>query len=254
MVKASLTVFLSACLFVISACGPSQSGTEILPDEDRTVEGEEAPLNKSGPNFGVLAKLQEPEYTKEEIDAILERYAYIDRAHQIPTGLLKRAVLYFHANRDLIPNKNYLSVVDFAAHSSRKRFFVIDLRTGAVEGYRTSHGTGSDANNNGLLNGFSNLEGSLASSRGNILTAEIYHGKWGRSLRLDGLSEANSNMRMRAVVIHGASYVEEREVQQGRSWGCLALSMAIKDQLITKIAGGSVIYAGLSPEHWSPLR
>jgi hypothetical protein len=47
------------------------------------------------------------------------------------------------------------------------------------------------------------------SSLGVYKTAETYNGKHGLSLRLDGLSPTNSKARERAVVVHGADYVED---------------------------------------------
>jgi hypothetical protein len=164
----------------------------------------------------------------------------------VPTDLLKKAVLYFDANQSKFPNKNYISVIDFKKSSKLKRFFIIDLKTGKVLAVHTAHGKGSDANHDGLAEKFSNVSGSNASSLGVYKTAETYNGSHGRSLRLDGLSSTNSNARARAIVIHGASYVSESNVIQGRSWGCPALAESLKDKVIDMVKGGSMIYAGLS--------
>ena len=137
-------------------------------------------------------------------------------------------------------------MVDFSKHSGKKRFFLIDMRTGSVQSHVVAHGSGSDADNNGTAEKFSNLSGSNASSLGYYLTAEIYSGKHGRSMRLDGLSDTNYRARDRAVVVHTASYVKEGNSKQGRSWGCLVLDEDVKDAIVDKIKGGSVIYAGLS--------
>ena len=65
-------------------------------------------------------------------------------------------------------------------------------------------------------------------------------------MRLDGLSSTDSAMRARAIVMHGASYVDESSSSpQGRSNGCLALDMAVKDGVITSVKDGALIYAGL---------
>jgi hypothetical protein len=109
-----------------------------------------------------------------------------------------------------------------------------------------AHGSGSDKANDGYAEKFSNVSGSNASSLGFYMTAETYNGKHGLSLRLDGLSSTNSNVRARAVVIHGASYVSDSDIKAGRSWGCPAVSMASKDKVIKMLKGGSIIYAGLS--------
>ncbi|HWU45027.1 MAG TPA: murein L,D-transpeptidase catalytic domain family protein, partial [Bdellovibrio sp.] len=70
-----------------------------------------------------------------------------------------------------------------------------------------------------------------------------YDGSHGYSLSLDGLSSTNSNVRSRAIVVHGADYVSEADVIQGRSWGCPAVAMENRTKLIDMIKNGSIIYA-----------
>lgn len=244
-----------SCLFLaLTACSPSFEGMSVLPD-DLSVEGEEAPaLEAVSPNLPILNKFYEPQYSKAEAESILKKYEYLDQDKQIPEDLLKQAILYYDANRINIPNKNFIGIVDFAAHSSLKRFFILNMASGDVWPVHVAHGAGSDENNNGLLNTFSNIEGSKQTSRGYSLTAEVYYGKYGRSLRLDGLSATNSKMRVRAVVLHGANYVQDKYIQQGRSWGCLAVPMPYKERIIDLLANGALIYSELSAEHWSDDR
>lgn len=180
--------------------------------------------------------------------ALLSKYDHLDPGHEVPTDLLKKAVLYFDANQAKFPNKNYISVIDFAKNSKQKRFFIVDLKTGKVWGIHTAHGKGSDPNHDGLADSFSNTANSNKSSLGVYKTAETYTGKHGRSLRLDGLSSTNSNVRARAIVIHGASYVSEASVIQGRSFGCPAVAENLKDKVIDQLKGGSMIYAGLGAQ------
>src|SRR5690606_28831407 len=110
--------------------------------------------------------------------------------------------------------------------SNKKRLHVINMSTGAGWSLHVAHGKGSDKNHDAYAERFSNTSGSNASSLGAYLTAETYSGSNGYSLRLDGLSTTNSNARRRAVVVHGASYVKDSNVKQGRSWGCPAVSKA----------------------------
>lgn len=185
-----------------------------------------------------------PALTEEQI---LAKYDYLDPNHEIDTGLLKKAVLYFDGHQSSIANKNYLSVIDFSKKSTLKRFFIIDMKTGSVWGIHVAHGKGTDPEHDGYANPnlFSNQSGSNASSLGVYKTAETYSGEHGLSLRLDGLSSTNSNVRARAIVVHGADYVQESSVIQGRSWGCPAVAMENRDEVIRRLKGGSIIYAGL---------
>lgn len=84
-----------------------------------------------------------------------------------------------------------------------------------------------------------------ATSLGFYRTGKIYIGKHGPSLRLDGLSTTNSNARDRAIVIHGADYVQEEGRIQGRSWGCPAVAQNNRESVIERLKGGSLLYATL---------
>lgn len=178
--------------------------------------------------------------------AVLAKYAHLDPNRIVPTNLLKKAVLYFDANSSKFANRNVLSVIDFSARSTKTRFFVINMSTGAVWALHVAHGKNSDPDHDGYATSFSNVSGSNQSSLGVYRAAETYSGSHGLSLRLDGLSTTNSRARARAIVIHGADYVRDSAVIQGRSWGCPAISMANRDKLIGMIKNGSMIYAGLS--------
>lgn len=181
-----------------------------------------------------------------DIDRILSAYPKVDPTHKIPSNLLAKALDYYDSNASRISNRNYLSVIDFSAKSTKPRLFIINMKSGDVWALHMAHGKGSDSNHDGFAEKFSNAGGSNASSLGFYLTAETYSGNHGLSLRLDGLSSTNSNARDRAVVIHGADYVADSAVIQGRSWGCPAVSMNNRTEVINRLKGGSLIYAGLS--------
>lgn len=175
--------------------------------------------------------------------SIEDRYSHLDPQNLIETNALTAAVLYFDQNQEKIKNKNYISLIDFNKRSSEARFFIVDMKSGEVWAIHTAHGKGSDENHDGYADLYSNHPGSNASSLGFYLTAETYIGKHGRSLTLDGLSDTNSNARSRAIVIHGASYISESSVIQGRSWGCPAIADSLRDRVISLLQGGSLIYA-----------
>lgn len=184
---------------------------------------------------------------RESAETVSEaRFANLDPGKVVPAKLLQAALDFFQANESRFPNKTHISVLDYAPSSREKRFHVIDMASGEVWSLRMSHGKGSDPNHDGLATSFGNGPGSNKSSLGFARTAETYNGKHGRSLRLDGLSAENSNMRARAIVIHGADYVRDQSVIQGRSEGCPAVPMHQKDKLIDRIKGGSLLFAGRS--------
>ncbi|MFT6070519.1 MAG: hypothetical protein ACJAT2_003201 [Bacteriovoracaceae bacterium] len=150
---------------------------------------------------------------------------------------------YFYPGK-LTSNK-WIMVVDFTQHSKQKRGYLISTRTGKATAYHVSHGIGS-ADGRGKAVRFSNRNQSKMSSLGLYLTAETYHGKHGYSLRMDGKESSNSRARSRAIVIHGASYMEKTFInsnnRSGRSWGCPAVAQSLSRNLIDKLKGGSLYY------------
>ncbi|OGR72877.1 MAG: hypothetical protein A2179_02775 [Elusimicrobia bacterium GWC2_63_65] len=164
----------------------------------------------------------------------------------IPADLKRKALEYFNANSNRIENKRYLGVVDFAAHSSKDRFWILDMQTGTEHAMHVAHGTGSDPDGDGYATKFSNTPNSKASSLGFYLTGALYTGKHGKSMRLHGLSSTNSNALSRAVVVHDSNYVREANVRQGRSFGCLAVANTEIGNVLASLRGGALIYAGLS--------
>ena len=169
----------------------------------------------------------------------------IDPTKLIPENLLREALDYYSVNNQKIANKKFLTIIDFKVHNSQERFFLVDMDSGYVETYLTAHGKNSDPDYDGFATKFSNTNNSNMTSLGFYLTAETYNGSNGYSLRLDGLSSTNSNARSRAIVIHGADYVTPGS-KIGRSFGCPALEMRYHQDIIDRIKGGSLIYAGLS--------
>lgn len=164
----------------------------------------------------------------------------------IPEDLKRKALEYFGANQDKIKNKNYIGIVDFTAHSSRQRFFIMNMQSGEVHAMRVAHGKGSDPDGDGYATRFSNVPNSKASSLGFYITGALYSGSHGKSMRLHGQSSTNSNALSRAVVLHESAYVREANMTQGRSFGCLAVSTTEIRKALNSLNGGALIYAGLS--------
>lgn len=237
---------LSLCL-ATAACGRAGDNVEKLTDDPMS-----EPLNPGteNPADDGSKDLMETPVTDggsvTETDGVLAKYDHLDPKKLVPDGLLRKAVAYYDANLSKIANKKYLSVIDFSLRSTVARFFIIDMKSGEVWAIRVAHGKGSDPGHDGFAESFSNVSGSNKSSVGIYRAAESYSGSHGLSLRLDGLSSTNSNARSRAIVIHGADYVQEKSVIQGRSWGCPAVSMENRTKVVNSLKGGSIIYAGRS--------
>lgn len=162
-------------------------------------------------------------------------------------ALLKEAVNYYQNHKNQFSNHRFMAVLEFQKHSAKSRFYIINLnKMAVVAAYHVSHGSGSDRDNDGYATYFSNQPGSKASSVGVYKTGDIYSGKYGKSLRLHGLSPTNSNVYRRAVVIHPSPYVKEANVKPGRSWGCMAFDYKVSGDVINMLRNGGFIYAKYS--------
>jgi len=107
-----------------------------------------------------------------------------------------------------------------------------------------AHGQGSGDN---IANAFSNKAESHQSSLGFYVTNEVYFGKHGRSLRLDGMDEGfNDRARSRDIVLHGAEYVNQNTINQlgrlGRSFGCPAVSVDVVDDIINTVKNKNLLF------------
>ena len=244
--------FLSQFCFVVSeiAIGlmllatPARALATTSMSDDPVTEAQAASIDASSLTARERENLQQFHEPVEMANAFTDEAARFARGQSIPKNLLAKALAYYHENYSSIENHTYLAVVDLSARSSEKRMHILNMKTGTVVHLHVAHGSGSDPNNDGFATVFSNTFDSEMSSLGFYKTAEIYSGAHGRSLRLDGLSSSNSNVRERAVVIHGADYVREANVKAGRSWGCFAVAMAQRNKVINLLKGGAIIYAG----------
>jgi hypothetical protein len=146
-----------------------------------------------------------------------------------------------------------LTLIDYSKPSTEPRLWVFDLQTGQLR-FRelVAHGKGSGEN---LATHFSDDMDSHQSSLGLFVTRETYTGNNGYSLRLDGMEPGfNSRARERAIVMHGAPYVNAavatKQGRLGRSWGCPALSDAVAHDVIDFVRGGGVVFSYYPDERW----
>ena len=143
--------------------------------------------------------------------------------------------------------KDIAGIADFGMPSAQPRFHFANLENGTVRSFLVAHGKGSDPEHTGFLEHFSNQPGSNATSRGAYLTCEWYKGKYGTSIRLEGLDGDNSNALDRAIVMHPADYCAPEHVAQwgklGRSNGCFAMAPADFNEALWHLSGGRLLDA-----------
>lgn len=146
-----------------------------------------------------------------------------------------------------------LAVIDYSRPSTERRLWVFDLKkTVLLYAEYVAHGRNSGEN---FANAFSNRESSHQSSLGLFATAETYTGGNGYSLRMDGLEPGvNDLARARAIVMHGAPYVDpvmaQRQGRLGRSYGCPAVRPAVANDVIDTLKEGQLVFAYYPDQQW----
>lgn len=146
-----------------------------------------------------------------------------------------------------------LAVIDYSRPSTERRLWVFDVADGKLLHHElVAHGRGSGDN---MATAFSNRDGSHQTSLGLFRTAETYIGSNGYSLRLDGLEPGiNDNARARAIVMHGAWYVDPalaaKQGRLGRSYGCPALRQDVARVVIDELKGRNLLFSYADDADW----
>jgi hypothetical protein len=140
-----------------------------------------------------------------------------------------------------------VAIADFGRISAWPRLHFVNMASGTVRSFLVAHGRGSDHEHDGWLKNFSNMPGSEATSRGAYLTCEWYTGKYGTSIRLEGMDIDNTHALDRAIVMHPAQYVGQDMVDRwgkiGRSEGCFAMAPSDFNEALWHLSGGRLLYA-----------
>ena len=166
---------------------------------------------------------------------------------RIAPDLLRRALDALERHQASISYRDVIGVADFSLPSRAPRFHLVNLADGSVRSHLVAHGRGSDPSHTGWLERFSNEPRSNATSAGAYRTGSLYVGAHGRSMRLEGLDPTNSNALSRAIVVHGAWYVNEQVIGYsgvlGRSQGCFAVADSSLPEIMARLGPGRLIYA-----------
>ena len=173
-------------------------------------------------------------------------------------NLFKKAYTGFinlKATNKLASSTAVITIIDYTMSSQDKRMWVIDLTNkNLILHLMVAHGECSGFD---IPDRFSDRMDSKESSLGFYITDNVYYGRNGRSLKLDGMDAGfNTNARARAIVVHGANYVCQKVIEVhgrlGRSYGCPAVSLDVIDQLIDTIKDKTVLFInGNSDRYWS---
>ncbi|HEY0895518.1 MAG TPA: murein L,D-transpeptidase catalytic domain family protein, partial [Sphingobacteriaceae bacterium] len=192
-----------------------------------------------------------PALTKAEIfdNYLVETYTNMGLAKAgLDMDVFRKAVIGFYNLKEsgkLNDSKDIVSIADFTKKSRDKRLWIVDLAQQKLLFHTyVTHGKNSGGD---LPTDFSNVPNSEQSSLGFYIANEIYFGKHGMSLKLDGMDEGfNTNARNRSVVVHGASYANPAVIGQlgrlGRSQGCPALPEELTKPIIETIKNRTVLF------------
>lgn len=174
-----------------------------------------------------------------------------DSLHLEAIGLSRQAFEYAQKgwnklfSEGKLNNSSVLAIADFSQPSSNKRLYILDLKEYKIL-FQTlvAHGRNSGKE---LATSFSNSSSSYKSSPGFYVTGETYTGKHGYSLKLNGVEKGiNDNAYNRAIVVHGADYVDERYVSSqgyiGRSQGCPAVPEKDAQPIINTIKDNTCFF------------
>ena len=152
-----------------------------------------------------------------------------------------------------VTDPSTLTIIDYSKASTEPRLWVLDLRSRELLYHElVAHGQGSGGN---YPTRFSNETDSHQTSLGLFVTEDTYVGRNGYSLRLNGLDRGfNDRARERAIVMHGAPYVNgdisKSLGRLGRSHGCPAVRDAVARELIDRVKGGNLVFAYYPDEQW----
>ena len=144
-----------------------------------------------------------------------------------------------------LENQAVIAIVDFSQPSNKKRLYVLDMENYKVL-FNTlvAHGKNSGRE---WATYFSNQLSSYKSSPGFYITGQTYSGIHGYSLKLTGIENGiNDKALQRAIVMHGADYVNESFIASrgyiGRSQGCPAVPVKEAKSIINTIKNGACLY------------
>lgn len=166
---------------------------------------------------------------KEDSDADNARESLIKNFEKLGGDpiALKQALCFYDRNRGQnfkaegdpsraggikIQNQRFITINDLNKSYFQSRMFVLDLDTGKVKSYYSSHGIGGKhgvKESGAFAEEFSNQDGSNATPRGFFITGSRVNGssdpkqRWKFSMKLHGLQDGvNDNSYSRAVVMH----------------------------------------------------
>ena len=240
---AILPVIFTALLAIFSFTPPSPAIFAFSPDRSFEILGDKDKNSNAASGTKPKKPVAKISFSKSK------KYVY-DSLQLESTGLSRKVFeMALHGMEKLKKSNrlhsDILSIADFSKSSTDKRLFVIDLANDELLFYTwVAHGRNSGGE---WARSFSNKPRSKKSSLGFYVTGPAYEGSNGYSLKLLGMEKGfNNNALQRAIVLHGADYVNTDFISSqgyiGRSLGCPAVTTEISGPLINTIKEGSCLF------------
>lgn len=167
--------------------------------------------------------------------------------------LNKLSTIMICAKKYNVKNNGIITLIDYSLPADKKRLWVFDTNKNKIL-FNTyvSHGIKSGASESVY---FSDRFNDKSSSIGVFTTKNIYNGRHGMSLKLQGLDkDFNSHAYQRAIVMHEAWYVDENFIKKygrpGRSWGCPAIPINLLNPILQTIKSGSLLVSYYPNQNW----
>lgn len=231
----AIPLLAATLIFIIAYTTIEKSSTDhtlvsvqekkVTPVAKKTRVQKKKPKNKTAPAYTAKAE------TNNAVEGTTEQQTSASPQHVAIRNLIAKRAFEYSAKNKL--STEYCFLVDMSLPSGRNRFFVYDLKKNSiVYSGLVAHGS---CNETFLARPrFSNESKSGCSSVGKYQVGQFYTGKYGKTYRLRGLDNTNSNAYNRAVVIHAYNCVPDQEIYPRvlcNSLGCVMVSYKFFDRL-----------------------
>ena len=196
-------------------------------------------------------ELSTPNSPRDSASFLVSARSVYDSLHLDIAGLSRKAFECAQTgwtklmSQGKLMNQSVIAIIDFSQPSNKKRLFILDMNNYKVL-FNTlvAHGKNSGKE---WATRFSNQPSSYKSSPGFYITGDTYSGSNGYSLKLEGVEAGiNDKAQRRAIVMHGADYVDESWIDMqgyiGRSEGCPAVPSREASSIIDAIRNGTCLF------------
>lgn len=177
-------------------------------------------------------------WLKTFVLAVLYLFSFTSESFGLLPDYVKSQEILEHISehKTRLRGQKVISFVDYSMPINRKRFFVYDVQKQEII-YSTF--VGHSAYSGRLRpNDTSNTPDTRKTSTGLFKVGGQYVGRFGKSKKLHGLSDTNSNAYKRAIIVHSMPGFEFEDLY---SWGCFTFFEEDLDTVFKYMKKGSYL-------------